>query len=140
MLLPSKFTIKFKPKMLPHFQNHVKTQKNCGNVFYLFKQLVSRHNVNRTKIHTKESQARINRVTGKTKQTAHGTSGSINANLLNSHYARISTDPHYVEPAKKLTCGIEGVRVSTNFKFSNCWISCPQHHLAPTDCRTGSCA
>ena len=45
---------------------------------------------------------------GETKQAAHGTSGSINANLLNSHYARISTDPHYVKPAKKLTCGIEG--------------------------------
>ena len=35
-------------------------------------------------------------------------SESIKANLLNSHYARISTDTQYVEPAKKQTCSTEG--------------------------------
>ena len=49
-----------------HFNLQEQTQNisiqtvSLGRIFiYLFKQLVSRHNVNRTKIHTEESQARI---------------------------------------------------------------------------------
>ena len=73
---------------------------------------------------TKELWQCVNRVTGKTKQAAHGTSGSINANLLNSHYARISTNPHYV---KKLTCGIEG-GLGIHFFFNTVFVS---SHMYP---------
>ena len=62
----------------------------------------------------------VNRVTGKTKQAPNVSTPGISAELLNSHYARISTDPNYVEPAKKQTCigkGDQGIQEFQMFKM-----------------------
>ena len=57
---------------------------------------------------TEELWNRVNRVTGKTKQASNVSTPGINAELLNTHYAKISTDPNYVELAKKQTCVGQG--------------------------------
>ena len=41
----------------------------------------------------------------------------ISAELLNTHYAQISTDPNYVEPAKKQTCVGKGVPLIEEFQI-----------------------
>ena len=67
---------------------------------------------------TKELWNRVNRVTGKSKQAPNVFTPGISAELLNSHYAKISTDPNYVEPSKKPTCvskGVPGTHEISNF-------------------------
>ena len=66
---------------------------------------------------TKELWNRVNRVTGKTKQAPKVSTPGISAELLNTHYAKISTDPNYVEPAKKLTCVDKGVPLIEEFQI-----------------------
>jgi hypothetical protein len=56
-------------------------------------------------------------VTGKTKQAPKVSTPGISAELLNTHYAKISTDPNYVEPAKKLTCVDKGVPLIEEFQI-----------------------
>ena len=65
---------------------------------------------------TKELWKRVNQITGKSKQGSHPSTLNINADQLNSHYAHISTDNNYVEPAKKQTCANKWGQVVDEFR------------------------
>ena len=67
----------------------------------------------------KELWKRVGRITGNTKQGPQTSNSSINADQLNSHYARISSDNDYIEPAKKLTCISEGGPGIDEFQIFN---------------------